>query len=269
MGITIIQGRDFTQYDTETSQRVAVVNLEFVRQLIGSGNVIGRRLTTGAEPRYPSTVYEIVGVIPNTQYNDLRGTPPPMVFAPDSQHPVLDRPGAAILIHSRLPPETAITTIRQHMRRTHPGMVTEFSVFQSSLRDGMVRERLLAMLAGFFGVLSAFLTIVGLYGMLSFAVLQRRPEIGVRLALGASRRQVVGLVMREAGWLLLIGVVAGAVMSLLAGRSASTLLFGLKPSDPVTLASACVLLAVIAAAASFLPARRASRIDPAQMLRET
>jgi ABC-type antimicrobial peptide transport system permease subunit len=268
MGIPIIQGRDFTPYDTETSHRVAIVNLEFVRQLIGSGTVIGQRLTTGAEPRYPSTVYEIVGVIPDTQYNDLRGTRPPMVFAPDSQHPVLDRPGAAILIHSSVPPETAITTVRLYMRGAHPGMVTEFSVFQSSIRDGLVRERLLAMLSGFFGVLAVVLAIVGLYGMLSYAVLRRRPEIGVRLALGASRRQVMGLVMREAGWLLVIGVAAGVLVSLLAGRSASTLLFGVTPQDPLTLTGACVLLGVIAAAASFLPARRASRIDPAQMLRE-
>ena len=132
-----------------------------------------------------------------------------------------------------------------------------------------MRERLLALLAGFFGVLAVVLTVVGLYGMLSYAVAQRRPEIGVRIALGALRRHVIGLVMREAGWLLVAGVIVGTIFSLVAGRTVSTLLFGVKPNDPVTIVAACLLLTMIAGVASFLPARRASRIDPAQMLRES
>jgi ABC-type antimicrobial peptide transport system permease subunit len=116
-------------------------------------------------------------------------------------------------------------------------------------------------------VLAVVLTVVGLYGMLSYAVAQRRPEIGVRIALGALRPHVIGLVMREAGWLLVSGVIVGTLFSLVAGRTVSTLLFGVKSNDPVTLVVACLLLAMIAAVASF-PARRASRVDPAQMLRE-
>ena len=155
------------------------------------------------------------------------------------------------------------------LAKRYPGMISEFSNFQSRIEDGLVRERLLALLAGFFGVLAVVLTVVGLYGMLSYAVAQRRPEIGVRIALGALRRHVVGLVMREAGWLLVAGVIVGTIFSLIAGRTVSTLLFGVKPNDPVTIVGACVLLTIIAAVASFLPARRASRIDPAQMLRES
>ena len=267
VGVPIVQGRDFTMQDTETSPRVAVVNREFIRQMIGSGNPLGQKLRTNPEPRYPSTVYEIVGIIPDTKYNTLQGQIPPMVFAPDSQHPS-QGPGASLMIHSSVPSAVVVAAIREYLRRAHPGMIAEFSVFQAQIRDGLVRERLLAMLAGFFGLLAVLLAIIGLYGMISYGVSQRRPEIGVRIALGASRRNVIGLVMGEAGWLLLIGITIGSAISLVAGRGISTLLFGLQPNDLPTLAAACALLALIAAAASFVPARRASRIDPATMLRD-
>lgn len=267
LGIRLLQGRDFTLRDTQASARVAIVNQEFVRRMVVNANPIGQILRTNPEPNYPTTSYEIVGVIPNTQYNDLRGETPPMVFAPDSQFPA-QGPGTPMIIYSSVAPEVAITRVRQRIRQRYPEVLSEFSVFRTQIRSRLVRERLLAMLAGFFGVLAVLLTVVGLYGMLSYLVTQRRPEIGVRLALGAHWRHVVGMVMGEAGWLLIIGIVVGAVFSLLAGRTAATLLFGLKPNDPLTLAGACLLLAITAAAASFLPARRAARMDPAQVLRD-
>ncbi len=131
---------------------------------------------------------------------------------------------------------------RADCRQRYPDAIAEFSVFESRIRDGLVRERLLAMLAGFFGVLAVALTVVGLYGMLSYVVAQRRPEIGVRVALGARRLDVLGLIMSEAGKLVLFGVVAGLGLSLLAGRSVASLLFGITPNDPLLLASACALL---------------------------
>jgi predicted permease len=267
MGIALIRGRDFNLRDTRTSPRVAIVNETFVKRFAGAADPIGQTLRTGEEPMYPSTLYEIVGVIPDTQYNDLRGERRPMVFGPDSQHPA-PGPGAAIMIHSSVPPDVAIGRVREHIARRYPDAIAEFSVFATRIRDGLVRERLLAMLAGFFGVLAVALTVVGLYGMLSYLVAQRRPEIGVRVALGARRMDVLGLVMGEAGKLVLVGVAAGLGLSLLAGRSVASLLFGIEPNDPLLLASACALLGMIAIIASFLPARRAARVDPAQLLRE-
>jgi predicted permease len=267
MGIPILQGRDFTLRDTRSSARVAVVNQAFVRQFVGGGNPIGHTLRTSPEPNYPSTVYEVVGVIPDTQYNGLRGERPPMVFAPDSQFPA-PGPWAAMMIHSSVAPAVAIASVKQRIAQTRPEVFAEFSVFQARIRDGLVRERLLAMLAGFFGVLAALLAMVGLYGMMTFAVAQRRQEIGIRVALGAQRWQVIGMVMRESGWLLVLGVALGAALSLLAGRSASALLFGLEPHDPPTLAGACLLLLAIAGVASFVPAQRASRLDPLTALRQ-
>jgi predicted permease len=267
MGIPIIGGRDFTLRDTAASPRVAIVNQAFVRRLIGGGDPIGRTLRTNPEPRYPSTVYEIVGVIPDTQYNSLRGETPPMAFAPDSQYPNLG-PWANVMIHSSVEPAQTIAAVRNRLRQAHPEMIMEFDDFGQQILNGLTRERLLAMLAGFFGVLATILATVGLYGMISFTTAQRRQEIGIRTALGARRRQIVGMVMRDAGWLMAAGVIGGAALSLLAGRSAATLLFGLTPRDPSTLVAASLVLAIVAATASFLPASRASRLDPLAAMRD-
>ncbi len=126
---------------------------------------------------------------------------------------------------------------------------------------------MMAMLSGFFGVLAALLVVVGLYGVLSYFITQRRNEIGIRIALGARRGQVIGLVMRDTAWMLVIGVVLGTGLALVAGRAATTMLFGLKPYDVATLVFAILLLAVIAVLASLLPAFKASRLNPVDALR--
>jgi hypothetical protein len=191
MGIPLLRGRDFNQHDTATSPRVAVVNLTFVRQCLGGADPIGKKLFTKPEPGYPSTDYEIVGVIPDTQYNDLRGETPPMTFVPASQYPT-QGPWCAMMIHSNAPPAVVMAAVKRHLAEKHPELVMDFSDFQARIRDGLVRERLMAMLSGFFGLLAALLTIVGLYGVVSYIVTRRRSEIGIRMALGAQRGQVVG-----------------------------------------------------------------------------
>jgi ABC-type antimicrobial peptide transport system permease subunit len=126
----------------------------------------------------------------------------------------------------------------------------------------------MAALAGAFGLLAGVLAVLGLYGVIAYMVARRTNEIGVRMALGADRGNVIGLVMREAGFLLMIGLIAGTALALWAARAASTLLFGLKPYDPVTLVTACAVLAGVGMVASYSPARSASRLDPMQALRE-
>ena len=140
-----------------------------------------------------------------------------MTFAPDSQFPAMG-PWATMMIHSSIEPATAIAGIRNRIKQAHPEIVMRFQDFRMRIRDGLIRERLLAMLAGFFGIVAVLLATVGLYGMISFTVAQRRQEIGIRAALGARRRQVVSLVMWEAGWLTATGLVVGGALSLLAGR---------------------------------------------------
>jgi predicted permease len=266
MGIPVTRGRGFNRNDSAASERVAVVNQAFVRLFLGGANPLGRTLRTSPEPSYPATVYEIVGVIPDTKYNDIRGDMPPMALAPASQCPN-QGPWASMMIHTNGAQAAVIAAVKHRIAEKHPDVIMEFGDFQKQIRDGLLQERLMAMLSGFFGVLAAVLAMVGLYGVISYIVARRRNEIGIRLALGAERGQVVGMVMREAGKLLVIGVVVGTALSLIAGRSAGSLLFGLKPYDAFTLLAAGGLLALIAALASFVPALRAAKLDPMAALR--
>jgi predicted permease len=263
MGIPLLSGRELSNDDMATSPRVAIVNQRFIRQFLSGADPIGRTLRTSPEPGYPETVYQIVGVIPDTKYSDIRGDTPPMVFAPASQYPA-QRPWTAIMVYSNAFPEQAI---RRTLAQSHPEIVTDFGDFQAGIREGLIRERLMAMLSGAFGLLAALLAMLGLYGVISFTVARRRNEIGIRVALGADRRQVMLMVMREAGILLVIGLVIGAALSAVAGRGAGSLLFGLKPSDPLSLAVSVLMLTLVALFASYIPARRAAKVDPMVALR--
>ncbi len=267
MNLPLLAGRGFNQSDMSTSQHVAVVNQTFVRRFLGNANPLGRTLRTMAEPNYPSTVYEIVGVIPDTKYNSLRDATPPMTFAPASQFPN-EGPWASLMTWSNLPPATAVATVKREISAKHPEIIIGAAFdFQRAIRDGMVGERLMAMLAGFFGALAALLAMIGLYGVISYIVARRRNDIGIRLALGASRGQVMAMVMRDALMLLVIGMIIGVGLALAAGRGAGSLLFGLTPHDPFALCAAAALLTVVAMVATFLPARRAARLDPMTSLR--
>jgi predicted permease len=267
MDIPRLTGRNFSETDTEDSPRVAVVNQAFIRQFLGKTNPIGQLVRTLPEPQYPSSVYEIAGTIPDTKYSDLRGETPPMVFAPAAQFPVTAQQKWAAMMIDSGNAQPATVAIKRAFAEKHPQVVLQFFDFQEGIRDNLVRDRLMAILSGFFGVLATVLVMVGLYGVLSYLVTLRRNEIGIRIALGARRGQVIGLVMRDAATMLLAGVIIGTVLALVAGRGASSMLFGLKPYDPATLTFAVALLAVIAALASFLPARRAARLDPMVALR--
>lgn len=266
MGIPLIMGRDFNANDSAGSQRVAIVNRTFVRRYLGSVNPVGQTLRTEPEPDYASTLYQIVGVIPDTKYSDIRGETPPMAFAPATQYPNPE-PFLALVIHSKLPESQTASVVKRSLTRDYPDVVVTAGGFQSWIRDNLIREKVLAMLSGIFGVLAALLAMVGLYGVVSYLVVSRRAEIGIRMALGAARWRVIGMIMKDAWWLLIIGACAGMVLTLIAGRTASTLLFGLKPYDPVTLLGATMLLGLVSIFASFVPARRASKLDPMSALR--
>ncbi|HSS97039.1 MAG TPA: ABC transporter permease [Terriglobales bacterium] len=263
MAIPLRTGRDFNENDTANSTPVAVVNQTFVRKFVAGGNPIGQTFRSLEEPGYPPTVFEIVGIIPDTKYNDIRDDVPPMTFVPAAQY-TARRPWTQLMIYSETDPENAI---KQKIASLHPEVVMQFSNFQQDIQGGLVRERLLAMLSGFFGFLAALLAMVGLYGLIAYIVARRIREIGIRVALGADRARIVAMVMHEAARLLLIGLAVGTGLVLIAGRGAASLLFGLKPHDPVTLLGSIGLLAAIAALASFVPARRAAKIDPMVALR--
>jgi predicted permease len=267
MGIPLLTGRGFTDADTNNAPLVLIVNQAFIRKFIGAAQPIGQLVHVMPEPRYPERTYQIIGTIPDTKYSDLREDTPPIAFVPAAQTPVdAQGPWVWMMIASNTGPD-AITAIRRTLEAKYPTMTLQFFNFQQEIRDNLVGDRIMAMLSGFFGLLATLLVVVGLYGVLSYFVTRRRNEIGIRIALGAKRRQVVVLVMRDTAAMLLTGIVIGAVLALLAGHAATAMLFGLKPYDLATLAFAIVLLAVIGILASLLPALEASNLDPVAALR--
>jgi len=267
MGMPLRQGRDLEPHDTRTSPRVAVVNQAFVRDLLGGADPMGKTMRTGEEPNYPSTVYEIVGVVADSRYSDIRGGIPPQVFAPATQFPT-NGPWAMIMVRSEGPSAPVIAAIKRQLAAKHPDVGAEFIGLKEEVQGQLVRDKLMAMLSGFFGLLAVLLATVGLYGVIAYLVTSRRGEIGIRLALGAQRAQVIGLVMGEAGRLLVLGTLLGTLLALAGTRGAASLLFGLQPRDPLTFGSAALVLAVTAGAAALLPALRAARVDPMVALRQ-
>jgi predicted permease len=267
MDIPLLTGRNFSDRDTNDAPFVLIVNQAFIRRYLAGLPPIGQPVHVRPEPQYPERNYQIVGTIPDTKYGSLREDTPPMAFVPAAQFPVTAQgPGVAMMIASSTGP-AAIDAVRHTIGAKYPSMILQFSDFQQDIQDNLVGDRMMAMLSGFFGVLAAVLVVVGLYGVLSFFITRRRNEIGIRIALGAGRPRVIALIMGDAAVMLVAGVALGTVLALLAGRAASAMLFGLKAYDLPTLAFAFLLLAAIAALASWLPALKASRLDPVTALR--
>jgi predicted permease len=267
LGIPLVSGRALTEADNANAPLVLIVNQAFVRKYFRGAQAIGRQVHVMPEPQYPERTYQVVGTVADTKYGDLRDDPPPIAYVPIDQFPVTAQgPGLAMIIASK-DRQTTVTAVRKMLKTKYPGMILQFFDFQQGIRDNLVGDRLLAILSGFFGVLAALLVVVGLYGVLSYFLAQRRNEIGIRIALGASRGRVVSLVLRDASGMLLIGVALGAALALAAGREAGSMLFGLKARDPGTLGFAALLLAIVTLATSLIPALKAANLDPVDALR--
>ena len=267
LGIPLLTGRNFNDRDTNDAPLVLIVNQTFIRKYIRTPSPIGQHVHVRPEPQYPERTYEIIGTIPDTKYGDLRDETPPMAFVPIDQFPVTAQgPGMAMMFASR-DAASAVETVRHMFEQKHPGTVLQFFDLEQGIRDNLVGDRMMAMLSGFFGVLASLLVVVGLYGVLSYFLAQRRGEIGIRIALGASRGRVIGALLRDAVVMLLVGLVAGTGLALLAGREASSMLFGLKPWDPITLSISALLLGIVTLLTSIIPALKAAHVSPIDSLR--
>ncbi len=262
----MLAGRDFNANDAGNSVKVAIVNESFARTLSYGGNPVGRRFWVEATPYSPETAYEIVGLVKDTKYEDLRESFGPVAFFPTSQEPDPD-PAGLFLIRSKLPESQVTGAIKSVFAEVNPNVNISFRNFKGMINEGLLRDRLMATLSGFFGFLAVLLASVGLYGILSYGVASRRNEIGIRMALGARTRNVLAMILREAVWLALVGIVIGLPFVFVVTRFARSMLFDLTPTDPLSLTAAAVFLFGIALVAGFLPARRASRIDPLEALR--
>ena len=266
LGIPILSGRDFQQFDNARARRVMLVNERFVRTHLGGLSPIGVSVRTIAEAGYPEISYEIIGVVGNTKYSDLREEMPPIAYVPIAQDPGLE-PWAPVIVRAGVPLATLMPAIAQRMRQLKPSFALQFTELKSQIRERLIAERTTAWLAGAFGVLAIVMVTVGLYGIIAYMVVSRRQEIGIRLSLGSTRSQIVMLVLRDSLWLLALGLLVGVPATALAMRAASALLFGLSPTDLATMAAGTSLLAAAAGLAGSIPAWRASRVDPQVALR--
>ncbi len=267
MGTRIIAGRDFTEQDNLSGPKVAIVNEMFAKKYFNGANPVGRTFRIDADAGKPEPLFQIIGMVANTKYYELKEEFSPVGFFPIAQDPEPGN-GANFVLRVSGSPSEVTRGMKAAVAAVSPAIGMQVRSFSAQLQESLLRERLMATLSGAFGFLAALLATLGLYGVIAYMVARRRSEIGLRMALGADRASVLGLVMREAGLLLAVGTVAGVLLSLWAGRAASTMLYGLKPYDPVSLVSAIGLLAVIALAASYVPARAASRLEPMIALRD-
>ncbi len=265
MGIPLVIGRGIGEGDTEAAPKVAVVNQKFANEFLGEGNPVGRRLGFGDQKS--SGDIEVVGVVGDAKYADLRGDVPPTVYLPYLQD--LHWLGA---MHFEVRTAGDPTQMAPAVARVSQSLDRNLALYDvrsetEQIDRSLFQERLFARLTSFFGLLAALLACIGVYGIMAFAAGKRTREIGIRMALGANRGEILTMVLRETVVLLSVGIVVGIVIALEASRLISTLLFGLKPTDPVTIAVAALLMVVAAAFAGYVPARRASRVDPMVALR--
>jgi predicted permease len=267
-GTRIVAGRDFTDRDVTGAQYVAVVNEAFAKKFFNGENPIGRRVRMSAFPGRPAIEREIVGYAQNAVYRWLREPVPPTMYVPLMQQPEPPSQMAISMRSASGSPALLTKGVAAALTGVNKDIAITFRQLTEQVNASLVQERIVAILAGFFGGLALLLAGLGLYGVTSYAVNRRRTEIGIRMALGAAPGGVIRMVLRRVAILVGIGVIIGAAASAWAARFVATLLFGLQPRDPGTLVFAALVLLAIGAMAGWLPARRASRIDPARALRE-
>jgi predicted permease len=267
MGTSLLAGRDFDEHDNLTSPKVAIVNEMFAKKFLGGVNPVGHTFNLEAAAGKPETLYQIVGLMRNAKYYELREDFRPIAFVPMAQDDQPDS-GGTFVLRVAGSPGTVMNEVKAAAAEVNPTMSLDFRSLSRQLQDSLLRERLMATLSGAFALLAGLLATLGLYGVISYMVARRQNEIGVRMALGADRARVVRLVMREAVWLLAVGLIFGIAITLAAGRFAAALLFGLKPYDPVSMLSGVLLMAIVALGASYFPALRAAALDPMTALRD-
>jgi predicted permease len=269
MQIRRLLGRGFRRQDNENAPKVAIVNETFSRRFFGGQNPIGKEFNwSGPDSRER---IQIVGMVQDALYSSLRGTTPPTVYQPFRQ--TLDSIGPMHFeVRTAADPKVIIPAVRRVVRGLDPDLpLYDVKTQNEQINELLLQQRLFAELSSFFGLLALLLACVGLYGTLSYSVARRTNEIGVRMALGAGRASILGMVLRETFILLLAGIAIGVPAALAAGRllssQVSELLYGLKATDHLTVATSALLLIAVGAFAGFVPARRASRVDPNVALR--
>ncbi len=267
LGVPLLRGREIDLRDTASSPQVAVVNATFAERFFKDQNPVGRKFSFDDETEEGAGL-EIIGVVGDIKSGDAREKPDPVIYRPILQ--VQDQGAYMVTLHLRTQndPTPLIPQVRQMINQVDDklpifGVVT----LSQQLHENLDQERLIAQLVSFFGALALILACIGLYGVMAHGVARRTNEIGIRMALGARGGNIAWMILRETLYLVLAGLVIGVPAALLAARLIATQLFGMSPTDPLTLTAAALVLTLVALLAGFLPARRASRVNPLNALR--
>jgi predicted permease len=276
VGMPIVLGRDFTQRDAivDTSDpdpnlpapwRVAIVNESFVKHYYGSANPIGRHVGFGSDPG-TKTPIEIIGVVKDAKYTGVRDEVPRQIFVSFLEANFAG--GVAMYVRSSQNPAVAFAAARRTVQELDASVpIYNLRTLERQIERSLLNERLIATLSTAFGALATLLAVIGLYGVMAYTVARRTREIGVRMALGAVSGDVVWLVMREVLWLVGLGVTFGLIAAWAVSRLIGNQLYGITPNDPGTMIAAAVTLGVVALLAGYIPARRATRVNPMRALR--
>ncbi len=267
MGTPVLQGRTFDSGDRPNSPKVAVVNQSFVRRYFPDRSPLGETFQFEPSPGQAQPDFHIVGVVKDTKYLDLREPFRPIAYLAASQD---DQPGPLLSMVVRSEASTTLLTsaVTRTITEATPGAFVDYYTVSGFIAGSLKTERLMASLSGFFGVLAMIIAVVGLYGVMSYLVTRRRVEIGIRMALGADPRAVVRMVIAESGALVGVGIAAGVALAIVVSRWARALLYALQPWDPASLALAAGTLALVSLIAAWIPARRASHVEPSVALRD-
>jgi putative ABC transport system permease protein len=265
MGIRLLAGREFTRADTLNAPKVAIVNQAFARKFNLGENPVGKRFGTDSGQKAKLDI-EIVGLAQDAKYSDVKRVVPPQYYLPYRQE---ERLGYAYFyVRTGLPPEQLLTSIPILMKKLDPNLpVEDLKTMDMQIRENVFLDRLISTLSTAFALLATLLAAIGLYGVLAYTVAQRTREFGLRMALGADGGRVRGMVMGQVARMAVVGGVIGLAAAVAAGRLAKSLLFEMEGHDPVVLIAATVALGLVALGAGFIPALRASRIDPMNALR--
>ncbi|HEY6253437.1 MAG TPA: ABC transporter permease [Candidatus Angelobacter sp.] len=265
MRTPLLAGRDFDEHDTKTSSSVAIVTQALAHQFFPGINAVGRRFGWYKDKTRPQV--EIIGIVKDSKYERMREKMRSTVFLPTTQTPPNEGYAQEFVLRTSVPPRLLISSVQKAVNEVNQGIPLEFHTLAEQVNDNLVQERLLATLSGFFGVLALLLAMIGLYGVLSYLVTQRQVEFGIRMALGAQQNSILRLVMRDVLIVLAAGLTAGLAISLVGAKVLQKMLYGLEPRDPITIVMAVCLLSAMALLAGYLPARRATRVDPMVALR--
>jgi predicted permease len=262
MGMRVISGRDLSPADIESSEKVVVINETAAKQLWPGRNALGKLLKVGG------TEHRVVGIVGDVRNLTLEEAPGNEIYLPMRQ--VFDYSTLTLIVRTNLAPASLARTLRRVLTPIVPNLATnEVQTLQGAVDKAVSPRRFFTALLGGFSAFALCLALLGIYGVISYTVTHRRQEIGVRIALGASSRQVQARIVRETLQLALAGVVIGTICAWLAGRTLGGFLFGVSAADPLTYVGMIALLSIVAVVSGYLPARRASRIDPIIALRES